>query len=94
MKIVHDKEADSLYIYFSKNRIKKTVRVSDRVFVDLDAKGTIKGIEMLFVGKTIFPDTIKEIAFSTATSGEIILKLPVMTIEQLMSAKTKIHKTN
>ncbi len=88
MRITYDKETDSLYIYFSKKKVKKTVEVSDRVFVDLDSKGTIRGIEMLFVSKTIFPEAIKEIVLHSSKAGDLVLKLPCYDLGRYAEAKS------
>jgi len=92
MKITYDPEADSLYIYFSKKKIKRTVEVSSRVFVDLDAQGNIRGIEMLFVSKTIFPEAVKEIILHSSPMGDLVVKLPVMTVEEMIKPKEKVSR--
>ena len=47
MKINYDKIADAMYIYFNKAKVFKTVKMTDRLLVDLDKEGKILGIEIL-----------------------------------------------
>ena len=47
MKINYDKTADALYIYFSKGKILKTTKLSRGLLVDIGAKGSIIGLEIL-----------------------------------------------
>lgn len=47
MKANYDKETDAMYIRLREGKIKGTVRVHDRLMVDLDAKGNTVGVEVL-----------------------------------------------
>ena len=51
MKITYDKEADAMYLYVSRGKVKKTVEVNPRVIVDMGEKGNVIGIELLFVSE-------------------------------------------
>jgi len=53
MRIQYDKMADAMYIYFKKAKVAKTIKVNNRVLVDVDAKGSMIGIEMLDVSSQI-----------------------------------------
>jgi len=53
MKATYDKEADAMYIRVKKGRVKKTLELSDSLLVDIDARGTVLGIEMLDVSSKI-----------------------------------------
>jgi len=53
MRIQYDKVADAMYIYFKKAKVAKTIKVNNRVFVDVDTKGSVIGIEMLDVSSQI-----------------------------------------
>ena len=53
MKISYDKTADAMYIYLRKGKVAKTVKINNRVFVDVDKKGNVIGIEMLDVSHQI-----------------------------------------
>ncbi len=47
MKINYDKIADALYISFMKTKVFKTIKMADRLIVDIDAGGKIIGMEIL-----------------------------------------------
>ena len=47
MKINYDKIADALYLSLKKGKIHKTVKMEDRLVVDVDKKGNILGVEFL-----------------------------------------------
>jgi uncharacterized protein YuzE len=47
MKINYDKISDAIYLFLKKGKIKKTIKMEDRLIVDIDSKGNILGIEML-----------------------------------------------
>ncbi|MEW5768037.1 MAG: DUF2283 domain-containing protein [bacterium] len=53
MKFEYDREVDACYIELSKQKIYKTVSVSEYCNVDLDGKGHIIGIEILFASKNL-----------------------------------------
>ena len=67
MKITYDKSADAMYIYFKKGKVAKTHQINERVFIDLDKKGGVIGVEILGVSKQI---PKKEI-------GKIYTEMPV-----------------
>lgn len=47
MKIQYDKAADALYISLKKGKTSKTIKMKDRLLVDVDRGGNIVGIEIL-----------------------------------------------
>jgi len=47
MKITYDKIADAMYIYLNKSKVFKTVKMADRLLVDVDKEGKVLGIEIL-----------------------------------------------
>lgn len=49
MKIQYDKTADALYISLKKGKTSKTLKMKDRLLVDVDRGGNIVGIEVLDV---------------------------------------------
>jgi len=69
MKIQYDKLADAMYIYLRKGKVAKTIKLNNRVFVDVDKKGNVIGIEMLDVSHQI---PKKEI-------GKVYTEMPVYT---------------
>lgn len=47
MKSTYDTNADALYIIFKKGKTLHSIKLSDRMIVDIDNKGNILGIEVL-----------------------------------------------
>lgn len=47
MKVHYDKIADAMYIRLRTGKIKGTVKVNDRLMVDVDSKGNTLGVELL-----------------------------------------------
>jgi len=77
MRITYDNEADAMYIYLNDREVAKTVRVSDRVLVDLDDEGNLRGIEILFASKVLADTDFSHIYMQLPKVGEIDLRLPV-----------------
>jgi uncharacterized protein YuzE len=67
MKIQYDKLADAMYIYFREGKGAKTIKVNDRLLIDVDKKGNALGIEMLGVSLQV---PKKEI-------GKVSMEMPV-----------------
>ena len=40
-------------MYLTKGKVEKTIKVNPRVMVDMDEKGTVIGVELLFVSQSI-----------------------------------------
>ncbi len=47
MKINFDKTADAMYIRLREGKIKGTLKVNDRLMIDVDSKGNAIGLELL-----------------------------------------------
>ncbi len=47
MNTKYDKIADALYMRFNKGKVVKTLRLNDRLIVDLDNKSNVLGVELL-----------------------------------------------
>ena len=77
MRIIHDEKADAMYVYFSDREVDKTVRVSSRVLVDLDAEGNIRGLEILFASRALAEADLSHIFLQLPKVGEISIQLPV-----------------
>lgn len=75
MQITYDKDADAMYIYLSERDVAKTVRVSNRVIVDLDTDDNLRG-EVLFVSKMFADADFSHIHLQLPKVGEIDLQLP------------------
>lgn len=61
MEITYDKNADAMYIELRKGEFHKTKKVDDFTILDLDKKGNILGIELLFVSKRIPAKSLSEV---------------------------------
>lgn len=53
MKIQYDKLADAFYFYLKKGKISKTIKMKDRLIVDVDKDGKIIGLEILGISSQI-----------------------------------------
>lgn len=60
MKATYDKEADAMYIRVKRGKVHKTREISDAIIVDVDKRGHVLGIEVLFVSSQMSPNTIKQ----------------------------------
>lgn len=49
MKITYDSEAEAAYIRLSKGNVHRTQKVADNLLIDLNRKGKVLGVELLFV---------------------------------------------
>lgn len=49
MKATYDREADAMYIRVKKGKVHKTLKVSSAILADVDKKGNVLGLELLFV---------------------------------------------
>lgn len=61
MEISYDKEADAIYIELAKGDFAENKKVDDAIILDLDAKGNILGIELLYVSKRIPAESLSEL---------------------------------
>ncbi len=59
MKIEYDKIADALYIYLNKGKITKTVKMQNRLNVDVARDGKIVGLEVLGASHQISKKAIR-----------------------------------
>ena len=60
MKITYDKDADAMYIKLKDDEIVNTKEIDRNTIIDLNKKGEIIGIEILFV-KERNPKLLKEL---------------------------------
>ena len=67
MKITFDKEADAVYIEFSKGKFNSNKKIDDNTIIDLDEKKNILGIELLDVSKRISKDFLSNISVESLT---------------------------
>lgn len=57
-----DSEAGAIYIQVTHNKVKKTLEIDDNVFVDVDYRGKLVGIELIRVEYVEIPGVFKAIA--------------------------------
>ncbi len=69
MKVTYDKEADAMRISLNKGKVCKTRHISEWVLADVDKKGKVLGIEILFASTQL---SKKDIA-STLRAGKILV---------------------
>lgn len=62
MEISFDKEADAMYIEFTKGSASSTKVLDKQTVIDLDKKGKIMGIELLSVSKRIPLESLSQIS--------------------------------
>lgn len=69
MKIQYDKQADALYIYIGKGRIKKTLKAGKNILVDFGDKDRVIGVEFYKISRSVPKEKLQSIP----------IELPVMT---------------
>ena len=47
MQLTYDESTDTLYVYFTQEPVARTSELSERVIVDYDASGGVRGVEIL-----------------------------------------------
>ena len=47
MQLTCDESTDTLYVYFTQEPVARTSELSERVIVDYDASGSVRGVEIL-----------------------------------------------
>jgi uncharacterized protein YuzE len=67
MKATYYKEADAMYISLKKGKVNKTRHISEWVLADINKKGEVLGVEILFVSSQLTKKAIS----STIRSGKI-----------------------
>lgn len=65
MKVTYDKEADAMYVRFTNEKHSKTKVVDRNVILDLDSKGNVIGIELLFVSDQMPKNFLSNIIVET-----------------------------
>lgn len=60
MNTKYDKTADALYMRFNKGKIAKTLRLDDRLIVDLDSNSNVLGVELLNAKSQLTPSFVKQ----------------------------------
>ena len=75
MKVTYDKEADAMYVEFSRGKFAKNKRVDDLTILDLDKKGNVLGIVILDASKRIQASSISKLGAKRLKVRDIFGKL-------------------
>jgi uncharacterized protein YuzE len=65
VKLEYDSKADAIYIRLKDATVASTREVDNNLIVDLDAKGKMVGIELLFVSDYLSPEDIDNFTITT-----------------------------
>lgn len=68
MKITYDKEADAIYIKLTNEKFSKTKIIDKNTILNLDEKGNVIGIELLFVSTHIPKNLLSNISVENLTT--------------------------
>lgn len=79
MRTTFDAVADAMYIYLTERQVARTVRVSNRIAVDLDADDNLRGVEILFVSKAMADTDFSHVRLELPHVGTVELQLPLVT---------------
>lgn len=72
MIIEYDKIADAIYISLKKSKVDKTIKMKDRLLVDVDKKGNTIGIEILDVSHQLPKKNLVEISLRVPIADRIL----------------------
>lgn len=89
MKISFDRRADASYMKLSNRKISKTIPVSDYCNVDVDSKGGVIGIELLFISQ--YMDDFK-LWLDLADVAEYLNKSPITIRRWVQEKKIPYYK--
>jgi uncharacterized protein YuzE len=62
MKVEYDADADAVYIRLKDREIASTREIEDNIIADIDARGKLLGIELLFVSDYLSADGIRNLS--------------------------------
>ena len=62
MKIQYDKQADALYIYIGKGRIKKTIKAGKNTLIDMGDKDRVLGVEFYKISQSVPEKTLQSVS--------------------------------
>ena len=62
MKVEYDADADAVYIRLKDREIASTREIEDNIIADIDARGKLLGIELLFVSDYLSADDIRNLS--------------------------------
>jgi len=62
MKIQYDKQADALYIYLGKGKIKKTIKAGKNTLIDLGEKDRVLGVEFYKISRSMPQEKLQSVS--------------------------------
>ena len=62
MKIQYDKQADALYIYLGKCKIKKTIKAGKNTLIDLGEKDRVLGVEFYKISRSMPQEKLQSVS--------------------------------
>jgi len=62
MKIQYDKQADALYIYIGKGKVKKTVKAGKNTLIDFAEKDRVFGVEFYKISRSVSQEKLQSIS--------------------------------
>ncbi|OGF61925.1 hypothetical protein A2926_00365 [Candidatus Giovannonibacteria bacterium RIFCSPLOWO2_01_FULL_44_40] len=62
MKIQYDKQADALYIYIGKGKIKKTIKAGKNTLIDMGEKDRVLGVEFYKISRSVPKEQLQSIS--------------------------------
>lgn len=68
MNIEYDKLVDAAYIRLNKGKVKKTIKLKDRLLVDIDKNDKVIGIEILDFSAQVSPKEVIKVSREMAVS--------------------------
>ena len=65
MKVTYDPDADAMYVRLTNEKFSKTKIIDNNTILDLDKKGEVIGIELLFVSRRLPKDFFSRVVVET-----------------------------
>ncbi|KKT42036.1 hypothetical protein A2W54_03320 [Candidatus Giovannonibacteria bacterium RIFCSPHIGHO2_02_43_13] len=62
MKIQYDKQADALYIYIGKGKIKKTIKAGKNALIDMGDKDRVIGVEFYKISLSASKERLQSVS--------------------------------
>lgn len=62
MRIQYDKQADALYIYIGKGKIKKTLKAGKNTLIDMGEKDRVLGVEFYKISQSVSEKKLQSIS--------------------------------
>ena len=69
----YDPEADAAYFSVRKGKVARTVKLQDWLLADIDTRGALLGIEMLFVSRHLPRSQVRQFATPTTIRSRAVV---------------------